>query len=55
MVIAAASQDKRPVRLSLPGWPPPTPLPWSCPGCLSVWLTADLGPRCPRCGFYDAS
>lgn len=43
------------VRLSLPGWPAPTPLPWTCPACGSVWLTVDAGVRCPHCGFHDVA
>lgn len=34
-------------------WPRPRPFPWSCPGCGSTFLTADLMPRCPACGFRE--
>lgn len=34
-----------------PDFPTPTSIPWSCPGCATVWITPDLQPRCSICGF----
>lgn len=36
-------------------WDRPTPLPWACPQCGSVFVTPDLMPRCSTCGFVDST
>lgn len=31
------------------------PVAWSCPRCGSAYLTAELAPRCLRCGYREGT